>query len=87
MTVTVSSVSPDTDLNPAGGDTMVITGTGFPSVISIDENALSLAFDDGTLCDLTSATPTEMQCVTRAFDLERRRRRLTTLTMIVMFDE
>lgn len=63
----VTSVQPSSGLNPAGGDTIVIAGEGFPSMTTLGDDVLALTFDDGTICDLTLSTPTEMQCQTRAF--------------------
>lgn len=37
ISVTVSGISPSTDLNQLGGNTLTITGTGFPSVASYVE--------------------------------------------------
>ena len=36
VTLTVDSITPSTGLNPAGGDTIVIVGTNFPSVTAIN---------------------------------------------------
>lgn len=60
VALVVTSVTPNSNLNPAGGDTIVIVGSGFPSVTTIGDAVLSVTFDDGAMCDLTSSTPTEM---------------------------
>ena len=52
----VTSVSPNTDLNPAGGDLITIVGSGFPSRTTAPD--FSIEFDDGTLCQLESCTST-----------------------------
>jgi hypothetical protein len=62
----VSTVFPLSGYNPAGYETVTITGSGFPSVLN--SAMISLAFNDGTLCDLFSTTATEMRCRTRRFD-------------------
>ena len=50
VTPTIDSVSP-TIFNPAGGETVVITGTGYP--LGLDtEHELSVTFSDGTVCDI-----------------------------------
>lgn len=66
----VSSISPKTNLNPAGGVLMTIAGSGFPS--SIDNANVKLDFSDGRICDIESCTPTEMTCRTRAGNPNRR---------------
>jgi hypothetical protein len=53
----VSSVSPTT-INPMGGNTLTITGTGFP----IDKTFVSVALSDGAKCAVISTTETQIQC-------------------------
>jgi len=65
ITVTVSGVSPDVDLNQNGGNTLTITGNNFPNVASYVE----VEFSDGTGCTVISSTPTEIQCTIDGFDL------------------
>jgi hypothetical protein len=64
----VTAVLPNDDLCPAGGDELVITGSGYPSVTTLGGDVITIKFDDNTLCDLIGSTPTEMRCVTRRFD-------------------
>jgi hypothetical protein len=64
----VTTVLPNADLCPAGGDELVITGSGYPSVTTLGGDVITIKFDDNTLCDLIGSTPTEMRCVTRRFD-------------------
>jgi len=69
---TISGVLPNI-LNPAGGQEVIITGTGFPA--SLDSvNNLSIGFSDGTSCVPTSVTSLEIICVTDTFASNRRRR-------------
>lgn len=63
---TVSSVSPLTDINRNGGDTLTIVGTGFPSDISL----VTIEFEDGTYCTVTSSTSTEIVCDIDGFDTD-----------------
>jgi len=64
VALTVSSVSPASGLNQLGGDTIVLTGTGFDVVI---ENT-SITFSDGTTCTVTSSTSTQLSCTVSEFD-------------------
>ena len=73
VSLVVSNVTPATDLNPAGGDIITITGSGFPSVISLSSSIFSVMFDDGNVCTLTASSPTQMQCLTEGFSVSRRR--------------
>jgi hypothetical protein len=76
VALVVTSITPDTNVNPAGGDEITITGSGFPSSLTVGNIAFSLVFnEDGTICDLISTTPTQMVCKPRAFNLSTRRRR------------
>ena len=61
---TVTSVSPDTDINRNGGDELTIAGTGFPVVTTY----ITVEFTDGTLCSVTSATPTQILCTIDGLD-------------------
>ena len=74
VALVVSTVTPDSALNPAGGDVLTINGSGFPSVTTAAN--FRIEFDDGTPCDLVSAAPTVMTCMTQAFDPNARRRQL-----------
>ena len=62
VALVVSTVTPATALNPAGGDVLTINGAGFPSVTTAAN--FRIEFDDGTPCDLVSAAPTVMTCMT-----------------------
>ena len=85
--LSVTSVSPDTGLNPAGGDLVTIIGAGFAASAALsllDVPAFSVRFDDGTVCDVTSSASTQMECTTGPFDPEfaGRRRGLTTFSTV-----
>lgn len=56
----VDTVEPATDLNPLGGNTLVISGSGF----SNDVTDISVTFDDGTICRVTESTSTSITCRT-----------------------
>ena len=48
----VDSVSPSSDLNQNGGDTLTFAGLGFP----LNTNDITVTFSDGTSCTVTSST-------------------------------
>lgn len=51
----VSAVSP-TNINPMGGNTLTITGSGFP----IDKSFVTVALSDGAKCAVISTTETQI---------------------------
>lgn len=61
--VVANSVSPSTDVNYLGGDVMTIVGDSF----GYDESAITVTYDDGTICDVTDVAMTEITCVNRKF--------------------
>jgi len=65
VALTVSSVSPSTDLNQLGGDLLTITGTGFDTKSA----STTVTVSDGTTCDIVSTTSTSLQCIPSGFDL------------------
>jgi hypothetical protein len=65
VTPTVSSISPAL-LNPAGGELVTITGTGFPTGLDTDDDVV-IGFSDGTSCKVIASTPTELTCRTDQF--------------------
>lgn len=68
VALTVSSISPSSDLNQLGGDVITITGAGFDE----DTTATTVTFsEDSTACDVESATPTELKCKISGFDKTR----------------
>ena len=64
VSLTTSSVSPNSALNQNGGDPLTIVGTGFSSVAS--KNIIQ--FSDGTPCTVVTASDTEILCEPEAFD-------------------
>ena len=69
----IDSVAPLTDLRPGGGDEITITGSGFPSVITLSDSAAKITFDDDTICRLLTSAATVMTCKTEEFSNSRRR--------------
>jgi len=67
VTCTISSVTPNTELNLLGGDNLTFTGTHFPK--QVEGSTFELAFDnaDATPCTVQSSTSTELVCLTGAF--------------------
>ena len=63
VAVTITSVSPDVDINRNGGQVITITGTGFPNEASVTK----IEFTDGTLCHVSSASSTEIVCEIEEF--------------------
>ena len=79
--VTVNAAIPDT-FYEEGGDTVVISGTGFPEGLETGDN-VSVTFTDGTVCHIVMSTPTEVQCKVEEFVTEVLRRELQTFNMII----
>jgi hypothetical protein len=61
--VQADSMLPDSNVNYLGGDVMTISGDHF----GYDANAISVTYDDGTICDVISVTMTAITCVNRKF--------------------
>ena len=57
----VTSLSPNTLLNPFGGTILTITGSNFPQSTT-DGTNLTISFSDGTTCELMSTSSTQMVC-------------------------
>lgn len=51
ISLSVSSISPNTAINPNGESTLTITGSNFPASLD-DGSTLSVTFSDGTVCDV-----------------------------------
>ena len=64
VALSVSSISPYTDLNQLGGDILTITGTGFDQVTS----STSVTFSDGTSCTVLTTSDTEITCEVYEFN-------------------
>jgi hypothetical protein len=56
--IVVNSVTPNSDVNPLGGDTLVIAGTNF----GYDTSSINVTFSDGTPCTVLSAASTTFTC-------------------------
>jgi len=59
--LTVTSVTPATNLNQMGGDVLTIAGTGFDAE-NIASNTVALT--DGTKCPVSTVTSTQIKCTT-----------------------
>lgn len=59
--LTVTSVTPNTNLNQMGGDVLTIAGTGFDAVTMASN---TVALTDGTKCPVSAATAIEIKCTT-----------------------
>jgi hypothetical protein len=68
VTCTATAISPDTDVNLLGDTILTITGTYLPT--DIDDNTISIIFDDdqATECTALTSSSTELTCITAAFD-------------------
>ena len=79
VTMVISDVQPNTDINPAGGQTLTITGDKFPPT---NDALYGLAVDLGAYarCVVLTTSTTEITCLTEPFDISRRRRRLSITT-------
>lgn len=56
--VNAASITPEFDVNYLGGDIMTITGDNF----GYDKDAVSVTYNDGTLCNVTEVTMTQIIC-------------------------
>ena len=61
--VSVSSITPNVDVNYLGGNVMTITGDSF----GYDKHAIKVSYADGTSCDILSVTMTQITCENRRF--------------------
>lgn len=59
----ISDVTP-LEINPNGGTILTITGSGFPASLEIAEVRDLAVKVSETSCELTSVTPTQLQCIT-----------------------
>jgi hypothetical protein len=64
--ITASSVSPNSGLNPAGNQTLTISGSDFPASLATDDS-ITITFDDGSKCTIISSSSTSIQCKTATF--------------------
>ena len=63
VALTVTAVSPSTDLNQLGGDTLTFTGEGFDNLAANTQ----ITFSDGTSCDVTATSSTQVDCMISGF--------------------
>ena len=75
VTMTITSVSPETELNPAGGEVLTIVGTNFPPTIDNRYN-FEVNLDDKALCIPFEQSSTQIKCETEPFKEASRRRQL-----------
>ena len=83
VTPTISSVSPNV-LNPAGGETVTVFGSGFPASLDTEDSVV-VYFSDNTACRVQSCQATEVSCIPDTFNVARRRmlRDLADISLIV----
>ena len=65
ISLIVGSISPSTLINQNGGDTFVIQGQGF----SANREQMNVQFSDGTSCNITTSSDTQLECVADEFDV------------------
>jgi hypothetical protein len=65
---TATDIDPSTEVNILGDSVLTITGTNFPTVL--EDNTVSIVFDDDALteCEPLTSSSTEITCLTDAFD-------------------
>lgn len=62
--LTVTSISPSTDLNQLGGDVLTLAGEGFDTITDNTQ----ITFSDGTGCDITSTSSGSIECIVSGFN-------------------
>jgi hypothetical protein len=62
----VTSLSPNTNLNPSGGNELTITGANFPASLN-DGSTIYIAFSGGNTCKPYSISTTQIKCLSTAF--------------------
>ena len=65
VAIILDSILPNTGLNPAGGDTLVLTGQNFPW--NLADNPVEIKASDGSICDVSETSTTSIKCITRQF--------------------
>ncbi len=68
VSLTVSSVTPNVDLNPFGGTILTIVGSALPHA-KTEGNNYTISFSDGSVCDVVSISSTLIRCITGKFDV------------------
>jgi len=68
ITCTATDIDPSTDVSLLGGTVLTITGTYFPT--DLDDNTVTIVFDDTqeTECTPLTSSSTELTCTTDGFD-------------------
>jgi hypothetical protein len=82
FTGSITGVTPNTNLNKAGGEPLVITGTGFPASLTTGHIVFVVFSPQNNLCRIKAMTSTEIQCETNPFEKNSGRRMLTTTTAV-----
>ena len=82
ITMTVTSVDPKLNLNPAGGDLVTIDGTNFPPSLDSRYN-LSVTLGTGTRCVVYEITSEQILCETEPFTTTRRRMLVDAFDMAI----
>ena len=72
VSLVVTSISPKTGLNPAGGDLVTITGENFP-VSDEDAYGLTISLENSVKCVVKTISSTEITCETEPIITSRRR--------------
>ena len=72
VALSVTSIQPNIDLNPYGGDILTITGTNFPASADARYN-LSIVLGGQARCVPSSITRTQIICETEPLNTSRRR--------------
>jgi len=60
--LTISSVSPDSNLNPNGGNVLTISGSSLPH--SLEGQSITITFNGGGSCSIISSSSTAITCLT-----------------------
>ena len=80
VAATLDSIDLSTELNPAGGDTLTLSGINFPT--DLDQHPTQVAASDGTICDVIESSSTQIKCITNWFQAAvTTRRSLSTIDL------
>jgi len=80
---TVTSITPNTDLNVLGGDNLTISGTNFPKFVADNTVEIGFSNSNSTKCVLQSSKSTEMICLTKSFDKVANLDESFTMTIVI----
>lgn len=67
IALTISSVSPNSNVNPNGGTEITISGTGFPADLKSLPSDFAITFTDSTVCNVEQVSSTQIICSPDAF--------------------